>query len=75
MPIRFHAEHIDHGVLLSKIETLEEAESVRNFFLEKSTPSAISQLSTPGDYKVYLPGPTKDQFAKLIEGANVELIP
>lgn len=49
--------------------------SVRNFFLEKGTPSVISQLSTPGDYKVCLPGPTKDQFAQLIKGANVELIP
>jgi hypothetical protein len=75
MPIRFHAEHIDHGILLSKIETPEEAESVRNFFHERGTPSVISQLSIPGDSKVYLPGPTKDQFAKLIEGANVELIP
>lgn len=74
MPIRLHAEDTGHGVLLSQIEMQADAESLRNFFSEKGAAATVGPLSIPGDYRVFLAGLTMEQFAQLIERANVELI-
>jgi len=74
MPIRLHAEHTGRGVSLKRIATPNDAESLRLFFAEKGSAATVSPFSV-SDHRVFLPGMTMDQFAKLIEAANIELIP
>ncbi len=72
MAIRLHAEYTGHGILLSRIETQDGAESVRNFFTERGLAATIGPLSFPGDYRVFLPETTMDRFAALAEDWNIE---
>lgn len=72
MAIRLHAEYTGHGILLSRIETQDDAESVRNFFAERGLAATVGPLSFPGDYRVFLPETTMDRFAALAEDWNIE---
>jgi hypothetical protein len=74
MPIRLHAEDTGQGVLLSRIETQADVESLCSFFSEKGAAATAGPQSAPSDNRVFLAGLTIDQFAQLIEWANVELI-
>jgi hypothetical protein len=74
MPIRVHAEETGRGVLLSRIEMQADVESLCSFFSEKGAAATAGPQSVPGDNRVFLAGLTMEQFAQLIEWANVELI-
>lgn len=74
MAIRLQAEQTGLGVLLKRIGTQADAESIRKYLAEKGIAATIGSLAV-GDYRVFLLSVTKEEFAKLIEGANVELIP
>ena len=74
MPIRLHAEDTGYGVLLSRIEMQADVESLCSFFSEKGAAPTVGPESVPGDNRVFLAGLSMEQFARLIEWANVELI-
>lgn len=73
MAIRLKAEATGLGVLLKAIETQADAESLCQFFHEKGVAANASPLAV-GDNRLFLPGLAFDEFVKLIEGSNVELI-
>ncbi len=73
MAIRVHAEYMGRGVLLKKVASQADAESLRNLFAERELAAVISPFAA-GDYRVFLAGLSAEEFAKLIEGANIELI-
>lgn len=73
MAIRLKAEATGLGVLLKAIETQADAESLCQFFHKKGVAANASPLAV-GDNRLFLPGLTFDQFLKLIQGSNIELI-
>jgi hypothetical protein len=72
MAIRLHAEYTGHGILLSRIETQDNVESVRNFLGARSIAATVGPLSLPGDYRVFLPEMTMEQFLPLAEDWSLE---
>jgi hypothetical protein len=72
MAIRLYAEYTGHGILLSRIETQDDADSVRTFFTERGLAATVGPLSFPGDYRVFLPETTMERFAALAEDWNIE---
>lgn len=74
MRIRCHAEHNGLGIVLSRIETMENAESMLVFFLEKGIAAAIAEPRGAADHRVFLPGSSMEVFARLIAGSNIQLI-
>lgn len=75
MPIRCHAEQTSRGVMLSRMETQADADSLRVFFLEQAIAAvAISPRAGEGHDQVLLPGLTLEVFHRLIERANIELV-
>jgi hypothetical protein len=65
---------MDEGVLLSKIELQTDAESVRNYFAERAMVAMIDPLATAGNHRVFLLAINREQFAKFVTGANIQLI-
>jgi hypothetical protein len=74
MPIRCHAEHDGQGAVLSKIESIAHAKSLRAFFDERGILATVLSPANPKDYRVLIGGMTPQLFAKLIAGSNIELI-
>jgi hypothetical protein len=74
MSIRLHAEPTASGVVLSKIKTAEDAQSLCVFIREHGQPATVTPDSVPGDFRVLLLGLEWDRFETLIDGANVDLV-
>jgi hypothetical protein len=74
MPIRCHAEHDGSGTVLSGIESMADAESIRCFFAEQGIAAMITQPHGPTDHRVYVAGMPSGLFSKLIARSNIELI-
>ena len=72
MAIRLHAEYTGHGILLSRIETEDDAECVRIFLSERGIAATVGPLSMPGDYRVFLPEVTMEKFVPLAEDWSLE---
>jgi hypothetical protein len=70
MPIRCRVKEIDYGIFIDRIETQEDAISLRNFFRE----AGQQPVGPPADCQILLFGVKMEQFAKLVDGANIELI-
>lgn len=70
MPIRCRVNETAHGVFLDKIETQEDAIWLRNYFRE----AGQQPIGPPADCQILLFGVKMEQFAKLVDGANIELI-
>lgn len=70
MPIRCRVKEIDYGIFIDKIETQEETISLRNFFRE----AGQQPVGPPADCQILLFGVKMEQFARLVDGANIELI-
>jgi hypothetical protein len=74
MPIRCHAERDGQGIVLSKIGSISDAESIHSLFEERSIPVTVLSPARPNDHRVLIGGTTPQLFAKLIAGSSVELI-
>ena len=74
MPIRCHAEHDGLGIVLSKIDCLADADSLRNFFAESGVGAVVCQPDDAKDYRVFLAGISMAAFGKLIDGSNIDLM-
>ena len=72
MGIQLHAEDTGQGVLLSRIATHDDAESVRIFLGERGVAATVGPLSLPGDYRVFLPEMTMERFLPLAEDWSIE---
>lgn len=74
MPIRCHAEHDGLGILLSQIENIDAAISMRCFFAEHGFGVALAEPGGEHDYRLIVVGISFDEFKKVVAGANIELI-
>ena len=74
MPIRCHAEHDGLGIVLSQIESIEAAISLRCFFSEHGVGAALAQPGGEGDFRLVLVGLSLDEFSKRVAGSNIELV-
>lgn len=70
MRIKCHAVATAHGIFLSDIASEKEAESLRCFFSEMGAKA----IGPPADRQLLLVGLNIEQFVKLVEGANIELV-
>ena len=70
MRIKCQVRHTDHGVFISGIKTEEETELLRRFFCERGQ----KPVGPPADCQILLFGVSMDQFARLVEGANIEFV-
>jgi hypothetical protein len=73
MPIKFQADSTGDGVLLSKLASLDEAMKLRDFFQRKGLAPGAAAIPSLQAYLLFLPKLSLEEFAKLIEGADVEL--
>lgn len=74
MPVRCHVEHDGLGIVLSKIESMENAISLRCFFAEFGIGSAIAEPGGEGDFRMVLVGVSLADFKATVAGSNIELI-
>ncbi len=72
MGVRLHAEDTGQGVLLSRIATQDDAESVRVFLGERGIAATVGPRLVPGDYRVFLPEMTMERFVPLAEDWSIE---
>lgn len=70
MRIKCHAMATAHGVFLSDIASEKDCENLRCFFSEMGTKA----IGPPGDRQLLLVGLNIEQTAKLVEGADIELV-
>lgn len=70
MRIRCEATHTAYGVFIRGIKTEEETERLRCFFRERGQ----KPIGPPADRQILLFGLSMDQFDRLVEGANIELV-
>lgn len=73
MPIRCHAEHDLQGIVLSRIETAGDVESLCCFFREKMT-RVVEISGREGDYRLSMPGVSHAALELLVAASNIELI-
>lgn len=75
MPVRCHAKHDGHGIVLSSIKCIDDAVSLRCFFGERGAAAIVCESDANQDCcRVLLPGISIGEFARLIAGSNIELI-
>ena len=74
MRIRMHARATANGIMLCRISTEWNAESVRSFFLEMGIAADAPVEVEPADYHFLLLGTDLEVFDRLIRGANIELV-
>ena len=73
MPIRCHAKHDGHGIVLSRIKTAGDVESLCCFFREKVT-RVVEISGREGDYRLSMPGVSNEDLEILVAASNIELI-
>jgi hypothetical protein len=73
-PIRLHAESTGDGILLSELASFEEAIRLRDFFQQKGLAPGAAAIPTKNAHLVFLPKISLEEFAKLIQELDVELI-
>lgn len=73
MPICCHAEHDDQGIVLSRIKTAGDVESLCCFFREKVT-RVVEISGRDGDYRLSMPGVSNEDLEILVAASNIELI-
>lgn len=73
MPIRCHAEHNGQGIVLSKLQSKSDVESLRHFFAEKII-RVHERTGLPDDYRLFMPGVSMEAFAFFIKNASIKLI-
>ena len=74
MPVRCHAENDGLDIMLSKIESMEAAISLRCFFAEHGIGGALAEPAGEHDYRLVLVGISVAEFSQRVAGANIELI-
>lgn len=74
MPVRCHVEHDGLGIVLSRIESMENAISLRCFFAEFGIGGAIAEPGGKDDFRLVLVGVSLEEFDATIAGSNIELI-
>lgn len=74
MPIQCHAEHDGLGIVLTKIDSMEAAISMRSFFADRGVGAALSEPGGEHDFRLFLVGISVDEFKKSVAGSNIELI-
>lgn len=70
MPIKCEAMQTDFGVFLHGIATAEDTLSLRRFFRERGQ----TPIGPPADCQILLVGLKIEQFSKLVESADIELL-
>ena len=70
MRIRCQARDTGHGVFVSGIETEEETERLKGFFRERGQ----IPIGPAADRQMLLVGLSLEQFSKLAEAADIELV-
>ena len=74
MPIRCHAEQDARGVMLTRIETLLEADAVCVYFGELGLSATLIRPTDRGSYSVHVERLTPKILRKLIKGSGIELV-
>jgi hypothetical protein len=69
-----HAESSGDGVLITKFASFPEALRLRDLLLRKGLAPGAASIPSQHAFLMFLPNLTLDEFAELIEGADVELI-
>lgn len=71
MPVRCHVEHDGLGIVLSRIESIENAISLRCFFGEFGVGSAVgAPTDSEGGFHLILVGISLEDFKTRIAGAR-----
>jgi hypothetical protein len=73
MAIRFKADDLGYGMLLSGIETQSAAHRLRRLFASHGIDFTLS-LRTEGDFQFVLYGVSQVTLESLIAGADVKLL-
>ncbi len=74
MAIRCRAEHHRLGILLSRIQSLEDATSLRCYFAERGIGAALPDPGGEHDFRLVLVGLSLDEFNNRVAGSNIELL-
>jgi hypothetical protein len=75
MPIRCRAEHDDLGIMLSRIESIDNALSLRCFLAKGDVSSAVGAATdSEVGFRLFIIGLSLDEFKARIAGSNIELI-
>ena len=74
MPVRCHAEHDGLEIVLSKIDSMEAAVSLRCFFAEHGIGGALVEPAGEHDFRLILIGISIAEFSQRVAGSNIELI-
>ena len=74
MPIRCHAQQDARGVMLTRIETLLEADALCIYFGELGLSATLIRPTDRGAYSVHIDRLTLRILRKLIKGSEIELI-
>jgi len=74
MLIRCRVERDGQGVVLSKIESIAEAISLRAILVEKGLSAIVAKPGGPGDFRLSLADVSVEAVEELAAGLNLKLI-